>query len=152
VPAWLATRSCPPSGIRVLEAGAAYDGSVDLARTVVKAPTSGVVSNMKLQAGEHVEKGTAVFSLIQSGPVWIEANFKETQLTHMRPGQRAVVVADAFPDIEWPAKIAAIAPATGAEFAILPPQNATGNWVKVVQRLTCRFKSSSRLASSCALA
>jgi membrane fusion protein (multidrug efflux system) len=126
---------------RFLEAKAAYDAAaVDLARSVVKAPTAGVVSNMKLQAGEHVEKGAAVFSLIQSGPVWIEANFKETQLTHLRPGQRAIVVADAFPDIEWPAKVAAIAPATGAEFAILPPQNATGNWVKVVQRVTVQIQ------------
>jgi membrane fusion protein (multidrug efflux system) len=58
----------------------------------------------------------------------------------MQPGQRAVIVADAFPDIEWPAKIAAIAPATGAEFAILPPQNATGSWVKVVQRLTVQIQ------------
>jgi membrane fusion protein (multidrug efflux system) len=121
---------------RYLEAKAARDtAAVDLARTQVKAPTAGVVSNMKLQVGEHVEQGAAVFSLIQSGPVWVEANFKETQLTHMRPGQVAHVVADAYPDIEWEAQVTAIAPATGAEFAILPPQNATGNWVKVVQRI-----------------
>ena len=82
--------------------------------------------------------------------MWIEANFKETQLTHMRPGQRAVVVADAYPDIEWAAQRSPrSAPATGAEFAILPPQNATGNWVKVVQRLPVQHrKSSSRPASS----
>jgi len=121
---------------RYLEAKAARDAAaVDLARTQIKAPTAGVVSNMKLQVGEHVEKGAAVFSLIQSGPVWIEANFKETQLTYMRPGQIAHVVADAYPDIEWEAQVTTIAPATGAEFAILPPQNATGNWVKVVQRI-----------------
>jgi membrane fusion protein (multidrug efflux system) len=121
---------------RFAEAKAAYDtATVDLAHTTVKAPTAAVVTNMKLQVGEHVEKGAAIFSLIRSGPVWVEANFKETQLTHMRPGQRAVVVADAYPDIEWPAKVAAISAATGAEFAVLPPQNATGNWVKVVQRL-----------------
>jgi len=121
---------------RYLEAKAAYDvAAVDLARTQVKAPTAGVVSNMKLQVGEHVEKGASVFSLIQSGPVWVEANFKETQLTHMRPGQIARVIADAYPDIEWQGKVTTIAPATGAEFAILPPQNATGNWVKVVQRI-----------------
>jgi membrane fusion protein (multidrug efflux system) len=113
---------------------------VDLAHTIVKAPTAGVVTNMKLQVGEHVEKGNAIFSLIRSGPVWVEANFKETQLTHMRPGQRAVVVADAYPDIEWPAKVAAISAATGAEFAVLPPQNATGNWVKVVQRLPVQLE------------
>jgi membrane fusion protein (multidrug efflux system) len=121
---------------RYLEAKAARDAAaVDLARTHVRAPTAGVVSNMKLQVGEHVEKGASVFSLIQSGPVWVEANFKETQLTFMRPGQLAHVVADAYPDIEWEASVSAIAPATGAEFAILPPQNATGNWVKVVQRI-----------------
>jgi membrane fusion protein, multidrug efflux system len=126
---------------RFAEAKAAYDAAtVDLGHTVVKAPTAGVVTNMKLQVGEHVEKGSAIFSLIQSGPVWVEANFKETQLTHMRAGQRAVVVADAYPDIQWPAQVAAIAPATGAEFAVLPPQNATGNWVKVVQRLPVRIE------------
>jgi membrane fusion protein (multidrug efflux system) len=121
---------------RYLEAKAMRDtAAVDLARTQVRAPTAGVVSNMKLQVGEHVEKGASVFSLIQSGPVWVEANFKETQLTYMRTGQLAHVVADAYPDIEWEGRVTAIAPATGAEFAILPPQNATGNWVKVVQRI-----------------
>jgi membrane fusion protein (multidrug efflux system) len=126
---------------RFVEAKAALDAAtVDLAHTVVRAPAAGVVSNMRLQVGEHVEKGAAIFSLIQSGPVWVEANFKETQLTHMRPGQRATVVADAYPDIEWPATVQAIAPATGAEFAVLPPQNATGNWVKVVQRLPVRLE------------
>ena len=126
---------------RFVEAKAAYDAAtVDLAHTVVKAPAAGVVTNMKLQVGEHVEKGSAIFSIIQSGPVWVEANFKETQLTYMRPGQRAMVVADAYPDIEWQAKVLAISAATGAEFAVLPPQNATGNWVKVVQRLPVQLE------------
>ncbi|HXV07350.1 MAG TPA: HlyD family secretion protein [Burkholderiales bacterium] len=121
---------------RYVEAKTAYDAAaIDLARTQIKAPAAGVVSNMKLQPGEHVEKGAPIFSLIRSGEVWIEANFKETQLTHMREGQPASVVADAYPDHEWRALVAAIAPATGAEFAVLPPQNATGNWVKVVQRI-----------------
>jgi membrane fusion protein (multidrug efflux system) len=126
---------------RFVEAKAAYDAAtVDLAHAVVKAPAAGVVTNMKLQVGEHVEKGSAIFSIIQSGPVWVEANFKETQLTYMRPGQRAIVVADAYPDIEWQAKVLAISAATGAEFAVLPPQNATGNWVKVVQRLPVQLQ------------
>ncbi|HTS55402.1 MAG TPA: HlyD family secretion protein [Burkholderiales bacterium] len=126
---------------RFAEAKAAYEAAaMDLARTQVKAPAAGVVSNMKLQRGEHVEKGTPIFSLIQSGPVWIEANFKETQLTHMRVGQSARLVVDAYPDVEWRAVVAAIAPATGAEFAVLPPQNATGNWVKVVQRVPVRIR------------
>ena len=76
-----------------------------------------------------------MFSLIQTGDTWIEANFKETQLAGVRVGQAARVVADAYPGVEWRARVSAIAPATGAEFALLPPQNATGNWVKVVQRV-----------------
>jgi membrane fusion protein, multidrug efflux system len=125
---------------RVLEAQAARDAAtLELARTRVHAPVAGTVSNLKLQPGEHVASGVAMFSLIQAGERWIEANFKETQLTHMRVGQAARVVADAYPGIEWPARVGAIAPATGAEFALLPPQNATGNWVKVVQRVPVRL-------------
>jgi membrane fusion protein (multidrug efflux system) len=90
---------------------------------------------MKLQAGEHVARGVPVFSLIDSGHVWVEANYKETQLTYVREGQRVTVSADAYPGSLWQARVSAIAPATGAEFAVLPPQNATGNWVKVVQRI-----------------
>lgn len=121
---------------RVLEALAAREAAaLELARTRVHAPAAGTVSNLKLQPGEHVARGVAAFSLIQAGEPWIEANFKETQLAGMRVGQAARVVADAYPGIEWRARVSAIAPATGAEFALLPPQNATGNWVKIVQRV-----------------
>jgi membrane fusion protein, multidrug efflux system len=121
---------------RFLQAKAARDtAQVDLARTRVVAPSAGVVSNMKLQAGEHVARGVPVFSLIESGHVWVEANYKETQLTYVREGQRVTVSADAYPGSLWQGRVSAIAPATGAEFAVLPPQNATGNWVKVVQRI-----------------
>ncbi|HEU4645138.1 MAG TPA: HlyD family secretion protein [Burkholderiales bacterium] len=121
---------------RVLEAQAERDATaLELARTRVHAPAAGTVSNLRLQRGEHVARGTPVFSLVQSGPRWVEANFKETQLTDMRVGQPARVVADAYPGVTWQARVSAIAPATGAEFALLPPQNATGNWVKVVQRV-----------------
>ncbi len=121
---------------RFLQTQAARDTArLDLARTRVVAPSPGIVSNMKLQAGEHVAKGVPVFTLIENEPLWIEANFKETQLTHMREGQSATIVADAYPDHEWRAKVRTISPATGAEFALLPPQNATGNWVKIVQRV-----------------
>jgi membrane fusion protein, multidrug efflux system len=125
---------------RVLEAQAARAAAaLELERTRVHAPAAGTVSNLRLQAGEHVASGVPVFSLVQSGERWIEANFKETQLTHMRVGQAARVVADAFPGVEWQVRVSAIAPATGAEFALLPPQNATGNWVKVVQRVPVHF-------------
>jgi membrane fusion protein (multidrug efflux system) len=109
--------------------------SLDLARTVIDAPATGVISNMKLQVGEYVKEGTSVFSLIETSPMWVEANLKETELTNVSLGQLATVVVDAYPNHEWKAVVDSIAPATGAEFALLPPQNATGNWVKVVQRL-----------------
>jgi len=126
---------------RYAEARAAYDAAMlELSRAAIKAPVAGVVSNMKLRVGEFVQKGAPMFSLIESGPLWIEANYKETQLTYMQVGQTATVLADAYPDQEWPGAVEAIAPATGAEFAVLPPQNATGNWVKVVQRVPVRIK------------
>jgi len=126
---------------RYLEAKAAFDeAGLGLKDSNVYAPASGIISNMKLQAGEYVQKGAPIFSIIVSDAVWVEANFKETQLTWMREGQNAHVVADAYPDVEWPASVSAIAPATGAEFAVLPPQNATGNWVKVVQRIPVRVE------------
>jgi membrane fusion protein (multidrug efflux system) len=110
-------------------------GRDELARVRVLAPAAGIVSNMRLQAGERVERGVPVFSLIESRPMWIEANFKETQLTHMREGQEVTIVADAYPDAKWRGRVSTIAPATKAEFALLPAQNASGNWVKVVQRV-----------------
>lgn len=109
--------------------------AIALADTSIEAPVDGVVSNMKLQAGEYVEEGYAVFSIIENRKVWVEANLKETQLTHILEGQSASIAIDAYPGVEWPATVDAIAPATGAEFSVLPPQNATGNWVKVVQRI-----------------
>ena len=119
-----------------LAARAARDsGRDELQRVRVSAPAAGIVSNMRLQPGERVERGVPVFTLIEDRPVWIEANFKETQLTHMREGQAVTVVADAYPDVRWQGKVSTIAPATQAEFSLLPAQNASGNWVKVVQRV-----------------
>ena len=109
--------------------------AIALADTSIEAPVDGVVSNMKLQAGEYVEEGHAVFSIIENRKVWVEANLKETQLMHVLEGQSASIAVDAYPGVQWPATVDAIAPATGAEFSVLPPQNATGNWVKVVQRI-----------------
>ena len=121
---------------RVLEAKATVDAAaLDLSRTRVAAPAAGIVSNLKLQPGEHVATGTALFSLIPAVEVWIEANFKETQLAGVRVGQPVRVVADAYPGVEFSARVRAISPATGAQFALLPPQNASGNWIKIVQRI-----------------
>ena len=121
---------------RYLRARAERDqAAVAFADTSIEAPIDGITSNMKLQAGEYVEEGEAVFTIIEHGRIWVEANLKETQLTHVLEGQLASVTVDAYPGVEWSATVDAIAPATGAEFSVLPPQNATGNWVKVVQRI-----------------
>ena len=105
--------------------------ALDLAHTKIVAGTTGIISNLKLQIGEFVAAGKPVFSLVDTTRVWVEANLKETQLTHVREGQSASIVADAYPDQIWDTIVDNIAPATGAEFALLPPQNASGNWVKV---------------------
>jgi membrane fusion protein, multidrug efflux system len=111
----------------------------DLAHTVVRAPVDGFASRMRLQPGEWLEAGDAAFTIIDPHATWIEANLKETQLTHIQVGQRVEVEVDAYPDQVWQGEVASISPATGAEFALIPPQNATGNWVKVVQRLPVRI-------------
>ena len=98
-----------------------------------------MVTNLHLQAGEYIEDGDPVFSIVRTRPVWVEANLKETALTHVRVGQSATITIDAYPSRVWPARVEGISAATGAEFSLLPPQNASGNWVKVVQRLPVRL-------------
>jgi membrane fusion protein, multidrug efflux system len=114
--------------------------ALDLARTTVRAPVDGVVVNVRVQQGEQVKAATPLFALVVVSRPWVEANFKETELTHVREGQRATVVLDTYPDTTWEAVVESLSPATGAEFAILPPQNASGNWVKVVQRLPVKLR------------
>ena len=114
--------------------------ALDFARTNVRAPVEGVVVNLRLQRGEQVKAGTPLFALVSASRPWVEANFKETQLTHVKVGQKATVVLDTYPDTTWEALVESVSPATGAEFAILPPQNASGNWVKVVQRLPVKLR------------
>ncbi|MFO1083742.1 MAG: HlyD family secretion protein [Reyranellaceae bacterium] len=114
--------------------------ALDLARTTVRAPVDGVVVNLRVQQGEQVKAATPLFALVVTSRPWIEANFKETELTHVRVGQKATVVLDTYPDTTWEAIVESVSPATGAEFALLPPQNASGNWVKVVQRLPVKLR------------
>lgn len=124
---------------RFLAAQARLDrAELDFDDTNVLAPADGIVGNIKLQPGEYVEAGDALFSLVRVDEPWVEANLKETQLTHVRVGQDVSFVVDSYPDLEWHGTVASIAPATGAEFSLLPPQNASGNWVKVVQRVPVR--------------
>ncbi len=125
---------------QVREAQAMRDqAALDLRRTVVYAPVDGVVTNFDLQPGEYITAGKPVFSMVGTGEVWVDANFKETDLTYVRVGQRAKIRIDAYPDDIREAVVSSISPATGAVFSLLPPQNATGNWVKVVQRLPVKF-------------
>ena len=105
------------------------------------APDDGIVTRVDdLQVGNFVNPGAAVFSLLSSRRIWIEANFRETGLTHMRPGQEATIDVDAYPDRKFKAHVVSMSPGTGSDFAVLPPENATGNWVKVVQRLPVRLE------------
>jgi membrane fusion protein (multidrug efflux system) len=114
--------------------------ALDLSYTEIKAPKSGTVVNFRLQLGEQVKSQTPLFALVTDRRPWLEANFKETELTHVKVGQKAKVVLDMHPDVTWDAEVESISPATGAEFAVLPAQNASGNWVKVVQRLPVRLR------------
>lgn len=114
--------------------------ALNLRRTRVYAPDNGIVGKVTLEAGEYVEEGKAVIPIIKASDIWVEANLKETQLAHVRPGQTARIVIDAYPDADWTAKVLSISPSTGAELSVLPPQNASGNWVKVVQRVPVRLK------------
>ena len=114
---------------------------LDLSYATVVAPDDGIVARVDdLQVGDFVNPGAAVFSLLSSRDIWIEANFRETGLTHMRPGQEAAIGVDAYPDQTFNAHIVSMSPGTGSDFAVLPPENATGNWVKVIQRLPVRFE------------
>ncbi len=113
---------------------------LDLANTEIKAPANGVIVNLRLQPGEQIKAQVPLFSIVSDRRPWVEANFKETDLTNVVAGQKATVVLDIYPNITWEATVESISPATGAEFAILPPQNASGNWVKVVQRLPVRLR------------
>jgi membrane fusion protein, multidrug efflux system len=114
--------------------------ALDLKRTTIRAPIGGTAVNVKLQPGEQVRASMPLFVLVARTRPWVEANMKETDLTFVQPGQKAKVVLDVYPDVHWDAEVESLSPATGAEFAILPPQNASGNWVKVVQRLPVRVR------------
>jgi membrane fusion protein (multidrug efflux system) len=117
---------------------------LDLEHTSVKAPSSGTVVTVPLVPGEQITASKPLFAIVTDKTPWVDANYKETDLTHVRVGQSATIELDTYPGVSWKAKVKSISPATGAEFAILPPQNASGNWVKVVQRLPVRLQLESR--------
>ena len=126
----------------VAQAQAALDrAQLNLSYTVISAPADGVVAKVEqLQVGDTIAASAPVFDLVSAGDVWIEANFKEVQLANMHPGQTATVKVDRYPGRTFSAKVTSVSPSTGSQFSLLPPENATGNWVKVVQRVPVRLQ------------
>jgi membrane fusion protein (multidrug efflux system) len=112
----------------------------DIAQASVYAPEDGIVGTHDLQVGEYLNPGQVAMPLVATSPVWIEANFKETDLARLRVGQPAKVTVDSYPGVKWSARVASISPSSGSEFSVLPAQNASGNWVKVVQRIPVRLE------------
>jgi membrane fusion protein, multidrug efflux system len=126
----------------VMQAKAALDRArLNLSYTTVTAPSDGVVTRVEqLQVGSYIAASTPVFALVSTHDIWLEANFKEDQLGHMRPGQVASVRIDSYPGRTFKGRVASVSPGTGSQFSMLPAENATGNWVKVVQRLPVRVE------------
>jgi membrane fusion protein (multidrug efflux system) len=126
----------------VAQAQAALDRArLDLSYTVITAPAGGVVTKVEqLQVGDYIAASAPVFALVSTQDIWIEANFKEVQLARMHAGQRASVVIDRYPGRNFAAVVTSMSPGTGSQFSLLPPENATGNWVKVVQRIPVRLQ------------
>ena len=112
----------------------------DLSFAVIRAPIDGVVGNRAMQVGDYVQPGQRLASLVPLDDVYIDANFKETQLSHLRPGQPVDVSVDALPEHDIKGTVASVSPASGSVFSLLPPDNATGNFTKIVQRLAVRIK------------
>jgi len=112
----------------------------DLDHTVLKAPISGIATQVdNIQLGRFLTAGMPVFSVIDDAAPWVDANPKETEITYLRPQQKVDITVDSFPDRTFHGTVGSVSPGTGAQFAILPPQNANGNWVKVVQRVPVRI-------------
>lgn len=113
---------------------------LDMEHTVVRAPFDGVIGNKAAEPGEYVEPGQRLMALVPLKDVYIDANFKETQLQDLKPGQRATISIDAYPDRRVEGTVESVAPASGSVFSLLPPDNATGNFTKVVQRVPVRIR------------
>jgi membrane fusion protein, multidrug efflux system len=112
----------------------------DLRFTQIRAPIDGVIGNRAIQVGDYVQTGQRLASLVPLDEIYIDANFKETQLAHLRPGQKVAISVDALPDEALEGTVDSLAPASGAVFSLLPPDNATGNFTKIVQRLPVRVR------------
>ena len=120
----------------------------DIKKSTIFAEHEGVVAKMNIEEGEYINLGRVLFAIVDEKKAWVEANLKETQLTHVKVGQSVTFIPDTFSKNIWNGKIESISPATGAEFSILPPQNSSGNWVKVVQRVPVRISIGKMLEES----
>ena len=112
---------------------------LQLSYTIITAPVSGTVSKKSIEVGQYIQAGQPLMAVVDDREIWVIANFKETQLRRMRVGQAATIEVDAYPHVQFHGRIESIAAATGATFSLLPPDNATGNFVKVVQRLPVKI-------------
>ena len=125
---------------RVQQAEAALkQAELNLAAHPINAPSAGIVSRKAVEPGQVIQPGQPLLALVDLDDIWVTANFKETQLETMHPGQKATVEVDALGGTEFDGHVDSIAAATGAKFSLLPPENATGNYVKVVQRIPVKI-------------
>ncbi|MGE5260682.1 MAG: efflux RND transporter periplasmic adaptor subunit [Actinomycetota bacterium] len=136
------TITTPTTQLRAAAAGL-DKATHDLVQTHVVAPASGWVTNASLRPGAIVQAGTPVFALVEEGHWWVDANFKETDLGRIKPGQPATIRLDMYPGLSLDGVVESISAGSGATFSVLPPENATGNWVKVTQRFPVRIKITS---------
>jgi membrane fusion protein (multidrug efflux system) len=127
---------------RYLEAVAQRDEAArQLAHTVVRAPFGGIVTDVSsIAPGKYLQASMTAFYLVAADHAWVVANPKETELTYVRPGQGALVTVDTYPDVQWRGAVESVSPAAAQEFSLLPAQNTSGNWVKVVQRIPMRVR------------
>ena len=123
-----------------VRAASLADARLQLEYATIRTATDGQVGRVELHPGERLEAGEPALRVVVSARPYLEANLKETQLDQLVPGQLAEVRVDAYPGRAWRARVASISPATGAEFSLLPPENASGNWVKIVQRVPVRLE------------
>ncbi len=134
---------------RYLDALAQRDEAArQLAHTVVKAPFAGIATNVpSIAPGKYLPASTTAFYLVAADHAWVDANPKETELTYVRPGQPVAVKVDTYPNVQWRGAVESISPAAAQEFSLLPAQNSSGNWVKVVQRIPMRVRVDTRDSS-----
>jgi len=117
----------------------AAQATLDLSHTSIRAPFDGMVGNKTVAVGDYLQTGTQIMAVVPLNQVYVTANYKETQITHIEPGQKVSVVVDGFPALKVTGTVASISPASGQEFALLPPDNATGNFTKIVQRVPVKI-------------